>query len=168
MYILVIEDNPDLVANLYDYLERHGHTIDVAYDGSSGLRFAQERRYDVMVLDLMLPGMDGLDVCRHLREAGRDTPVLMLTASNRLKSKLDGLAVGADDFLFKPFALQELEARLTALVRRAQGELRQRRVLLIRRKLRLELHLLPPQFALLLQPLDDFVLRQVALLLAGP
>ncbi len=122
MYILVIEDNPDLVANLYDYLERHGHTIDVAYDGSSGLRFAQERRYDVMVLDLMLPGMDGLDVCRQLREAGRDTPVLMLTARDTLKSKLDGFAVGADDYLVKPFALQELEARLTALVRRARGE----------------------------------------------
>ncbi len=122
MYILVVEDNPDLVANLYDYLERHGHTIDVAYDGASGLRFAIERRYDVIVLDLMLPGMDGLYVCRKLREEGRDTPVLMLTARDTLKSKLDGFAVGADDYMVKPFALQELEARLTALVRRARGE----------------------------------------------
>jgi len=122
MHILLIEDNPDLVENLSDFLEQRGHTLDVAYNGLSGLGFAQENRYDVLVLDLMLPGMDGLEVCARLRADGRDLPILMLTARDTLQDKLQGFGSGADDYLVKPFALSELEVRLKALVRRVRGE----------------------------------------------
>jgi DNA-binding response OmpR family regulator len=128
MHILVIEDNPDLVANIYDFFEARAHTIDAAYDAFAGLHFAAENRYDAIILDLMLPGMDGLDVCRRLRDAGQDTPILMLTARDTLENKLEGFSSGADDYLVKPFALQELEARLMALVRRARGEHGRRRL----------------------------------------
>lgn len=121
MHLLVIEDNPDLVANLYDYLEARGHTLDAAYDALTGMKFALDNRYDAIVLDLMLPGMDGLDVSAQLRDAGIATPILMLTARDTLQNKLDGFESGADDYVVKPFALAELEARLTALVRRAEG-----------------------------------------------
>ena len=122
MYILVIEDNPDLVANLYDFLEPRGYVVDAAYDARSGLSFARNNDYDVVILDLMLPDMDGLEVCSRLRDSGRDTPVLMLTARDTLDDKLQGFASGADDYLVKPFAMQELDVRLKALVRRARGE----------------------------------------------
>ncbi|MCG6968416.1 MAG: response regulator transcription factor [Gammaproteobacteria bacterium] len=121
MHLLVIEDNPDLVANLYDFFEDRGHTVDAAYDAFSGLKFAFEQEYDAIILDLMLPGMDGLEVCTRLREAGQQIPVLMLTARDTLDNKLDGFASGADDYLVKPFALTELEARLQSLIRRARG-----------------------------------------------
>lgn len=122
MYILVIEDNPDLVANLYDFFEPRDCVVDAAYDGRSGLDFARDNDYDAIVLDLMLPDMDGLEVCSRLRDSGRDTPVLMLTARDTLNDKLEGFASGADDYLVKPFAMQELEVRLQALIRRARGE----------------------------------------------
>lgn len=122
MRILVIEDNADIVANLYDYLEPRGHAIDAASDGPSGFARARRGGYDVIVLDLLLPGFDGVDLCERLREAGDDTPVIMLTARDTLSDKLMGLGAGADDYLVKPFALPELEARLMALVRRARGE----------------------------------------------
>jgi DNA-binding response OmpR family regulator len=122
MYLLLIEDNPDLVENLTDFFESRGHAVDIAYNGLSGLRFGLEKRYDVIVLDLMLPGMDGLEVCARLRAAGRDTPLLMLTARDTLSDKLEGFGSGADDYLVKPFALPELEARLEALARRRRGE----------------------------------------------
>ncbi len=122
MYILVIEDNPDLVANLYDYLEPKGYVLDAAYDARSGMQFIQDKVYDAIVLDLTLPGLDGLEVCRRIRDAGVNVPVLMLTARDTLEAKLDGFTAGTDDYLVKPFALQELEARLRALVRRARGE----------------------------------------------
>ena len=122
MFVLVIEDNPDLVANLYDFLEPLGYVVDAAYDARSGLRFAAEKKFDAIILDLMLPGMDGLDLCRRLRETGDDTPILMLTARDTLDDKLQGFASGADDYLVKPFAMQELDARLRALVKRARGE----------------------------------------------
>lgn len=125
MHFLVIEDNPDLVANLYEFFEARGHSVDAAYDALSGLQFALNGRYDAIVLDLMLPGMDGLGVCARLRDAGTDTPILMLTARDTLENKLEGFASGADDYLVKPFALAELEARLVALVRRASGALTQ-------------------------------------------
>ena len=129
MYILVIEDNPDLVANLYDFLEARGHVVDVAYDGHSGLEFATRNRYDLLVLDLMLPDIDGLEVCRHLRAHGREElPILMLTARDTLQDKLDGFAQGADDYMVKPFALLELEARLLALARRSLRQARNRRL----------------------------------------
>jgi DNA-binding response OmpR family regulator len=122
MHLLAIEDNPDLVANLVDFLEGRGHTLDVAYNAFTGLGYALEGTYDAVILDLMLPGMDGLEVCARLRAAGQPTPVLMLTARDTLEDKLDGFASGADDYLVKPFALLELEARLQALVRRGHGE----------------------------------------------
>lgn len=120
MYLLLIEDNPDLAANVADFLGERGHVLDIAYNGLAGLRFAMEQDYDALILDLMLPGLDGLDVCTRLRAAGRQVPVLMLTARDSLGDKLDGFASGADDYLVKPFALQELEARLLALLRRGR------------------------------------------------
>lgn len=128
MHLLVIEDNPDLVANLCDFFETRGHTVDIAYDGLAGLRFALREKYDALVLDLMLPGMDGLEVCSRLRAEGRLLPVLMLTARDTLDEKLDGFDHGADDYMVKPFALLELEARLQALVRRSNGQIARRRL----------------------------------------
>jgi len=128
MRILIIEDNPDIAANLGDYLEDHGHTVDFAGDGVTGLHLAVVNEFDAIVLDLALPGMDGLEVCRKLRsEAGKDTPVLMLTARDRLEDKLAGFDTGADDYLVKPFELQEVEVRLKVLASR--GRRRKRREL---------------------------------------
>lgn len=121
MHLLLIEDNPDLAGNLCDFLEARRHTVDIVHNGLAGLQFALENRYDVIVLDLMLPGMDGLEVCTRLRDSGHDTPVLMLTARDTLANKLEGFRSGADDYLVKPFAMPELEARLLALSRRHHG-----------------------------------------------
>jgi DNA-binding response OmpR family regulator len=123
MYILIIEDNPDLVENLYDFFEAHKHVLDAAYSGSKGLQFAQNNLYDVIILDLMLPDMDGLEVCSRLRQQGCNLPILMLTARDTLNDKLHGFHSGADDYLVKPFSLLELEVRLQALVRRKQGDI---------------------------------------------
>lgn len=121
MRVLIIEDNPDIAANLGDYLEDHGHTVDFAGDGVTGLHLAVVNNFDAIVLDLALPGMDGLEVCRKLRdEAGKDTPVLMLTARDRLEDKLAGFDTGADDYLVKPFELQEVAARLKVLSARGR------------------------------------------------
>ncbi|HWU97976.1 MAG TPA: response regulator transcription factor [Oxalicibacterium sp.] len=123
MYALIIEDNPDIVANLYGFLEPLGYTLDVAITGSAGVTLATSAPYDVIVLDLELPGLDGVEVCRQLRKERRlATPILMLTARDTVKDKLVGFEVGADDYLVKPFSLVELEARLKALVRRARNE----------------------------------------------
>ena len=122
MRILVVEDNRDIAANLGDYLEERGHTVDYAADGVTGLHLAVVNNFDAIVLDLNLPGMDGIEVCRKLRTEGRkQTPVLMLTARDSLDSKLSGFDSGADDYLIKPFALQEVEVRLNALSRRGKG-----------------------------------------------
>ena len=122
MKILVIEDNQDIAANLGDFLEDQGHTVDFAADGVTGLHLAVVNDFDAIVLDLNLPGMDGLEVCRKLRqEARKSTPVLMLTARDALEQKLAGFDVGADDYLVKPFALQEVAARLAVLQRRGKG-----------------------------------------------
>ncbi len=122
MRILVIEDNPDIAANLGDYLEDRGHTVDFAGDGVTGLHRAVVDEFDAIVLDLNLPGMDGLEVCRKLRtDARKSTPVLMLTARDALEQKLAGFESGADDYLVKPFALQEVEARLAVLLRRGRA-----------------------------------------------
>lgn len=120
MHILLIEDNRDLALNIFDYFEAKGHTLDLAGDGILGLHLAASNPYDVIILDLMLPGIDGLTLCRRLREAGKHTPVLMLTARDSLDDKIAGLEAGADDYVVKPFALREVDARLHALVRRAQ------------------------------------------------
>lgn len=122
MRLLLIEDNPDLVENLCEFFESQNHIVDIAYNGLSGLGFAIEKRYDVIILDLMLPGMDGLEVCSRLRREGCDTPVLMLTARDTLDNKLEGFASGTDDYLVKPFALPELGARIKALAQRGRRE----------------------------------------------
>ena len=117
--ILLVEDNRSLSEMVGEYLESKGFGVDYAGDGLDGYRLATENSYDVIVLDLMLPGMDGLDLCRKLRsEAKKATPVLMLTARDTLEDKLTGLDAGADDYLVKPFEIRELEARVRALIRR--------------------------------------------------
>lgn len=122
MHLLLIEDSQDLAANICEHLEARGHVMDAAGDGVTGLHLAVVNPYDAIILDVGLPGMDGFTVCQKLRhEAHRQTPVLMLTARDMLKDKLGGFGVGADDYLVKPFALQELEARLQALVRRGSA-----------------------------------------------
>jgi len=117
--ILVVEDNRNLSEMMGEYLETRGFGVDYAGDGHDGYRLAVDNSYDVIVLDLMLPRMDGIELCRKLRnEAKKSTPVLMLTARDTLQDKVIGLDAGADDYLVKPFAIQELEARLRALIRR--------------------------------------------------
>lgn len=120
MNILLIEDSHDLATNLFDYFEARGYTMDMACDGIPGLYFATTNKYDVIVLDVMLPSMDGLTMCQRLREAGKNTPILMLTARDSLEDKIAGLEAGADDYVVKPFSMREVEARLLALVRRSQ------------------------------------------------
>jgi DNA-binding response OmpR family regulator len=121
--VLIIEDDPVIAANLYDYLEGRGHTVDAAPDGVTGLHLAVSEPFDCILLDLGLPGMDGGTLCRRLREEARkDTPVLMITARDTLEAKLQGFEQGADDYLVKPFALKEVEARLTALYKRHTGK----------------------------------------------
>jgi DNA-binding response OmpR family regulator len=121
MRILVIEDNQDIAANLGDFLEDRGHTVDFAADGITGLHLAVVHDFDAIVLDLNLPGLDGLEVCRKLRnEARKQTPVLVLTARDSLQDRVAGLDSGADDYLIKPFAFAELLARTRALVRRGR------------------------------------------------
>lgn len=123
MHVLIIEDNLDIVANLYGFLEPLGYTLDVAHSGVAGLASAVAGQFDAIVLDLSLPGMDGLEVCRRLRKENRlATPVLMLTARDTVQDKLAGFDVGADDYLVKPYSLLEVDARLKALVRRARRE----------------------------------------------
>ena len=117
--ILIIEDNAQLAANLYDYLEGCGHTLDAAPDGVSGLHLASSRDYDAIVLDWNLPRLDGLTVLRRLRgEAKKKVPVIMLTARDQLADKIDGFEAGLDDYLVKPVALAEIEIRLRSLVAR--------------------------------------------------
>ena len=128
MDVLLIEDNPDLAGNIVDYLESRGHRVDLARDGLSGLHFAASKAFDAIVLDLGLPGIDGVELCRRLREEGLATPILMLTARGELDDKVLGLEAGADDYLVKPLLLRELEARLRAQVRRAAGGLEQQRL----------------------------------------
>lgn len=121
MRILIIEDNRDIAANLGDFLTDRGHEVDYAYDGVTGLHLAVVNDFDAMVLDLALPGMDGLELCRKLREEARkETPVLMLTARDQLDDKLAGFDSGADDYLVKPFELAEVDARLQVIRRRGQ------------------------------------------------
>ncbi len=122
--ILLIEDHRDIAEMVFDYLENQGYTVDYAADGVTGLHLGIQNDYDAVVLDLMLPGIDGLDVCRRLRrDAHVDAPVLMLTARDTLEDKLLGFESGADDYLVKPFDLEELEARLGSLIRRRRGDI---------------------------------------------
>jgi DNA-binding response OmpR family regulator len=117
--ILLIEDSRGIAEMIGEFLERRGYGLDYASDGLTGLHLAVTNSYDVIVLDLMLPGMDGIELCRKLRrEAKKSTPVLMLTARDTLEDKLTGLDAGADDYLVKPFEIRELEARVRAMIRR--------------------------------------------------
>ena len=122
IHVLVVEDNFDLAGTVIDYLEAAGVVCDHARDGQAGLNLARANRYDVILLDIMLPRINGRQVCRQLREAGLQTPVLMLTALDTLQDKLDGFDAGADDYLLKPFELPELLVRLQALSRRRSGQ----------------------------------------------
>ncbi|SEM46126.1 DNA-binding response regulator, OmpR family, contains REC and winged-helix (wHTH) domain [Pseudoxanthomonas sp. GM95] len=127
MRLLVIEDNRNLVANLFDYFEPRGHALDAAPDGVTGLHLATTQTFDAVLLDWMLPRMDGREVLRRLRtEHANAVPVIMLTARDELPDKVDGFRTGADDYLTKPFAMQELEVRLEALLARANGRNRRR------------------------------------------
>ena len=122
MRILIVEDNRDILANLADYLGMKGYSVDCAQDGLSGLHLASTEHYDLIVLDIMMPGMDGYTLCKRLRDDARlDTPVIMLTARDQLDDRLQGFRSGADDYLLKPFALSELAARIEAVLRRSQG-----------------------------------------------
>jgi DNA-binding response OmpR family regulator len=129
MRVLIIEDDLDIATNLYEFLEGRGCVVDMARDGVSGMHLAVSGEFDAIVLDLGLPGMDGLCVCRKLRrEARRDVPILILTARDVLDDKLTAFDCGADDYLVKPFALREVEARLKALVARRRGRVIDRKM----------------------------------------
>lgn len=118
MKILVIEDDPETAAFIARGLKEHGHVADIAADGRDGLLQASGGEYDVLIVDRMLPGLDGLGVVRTLRAAGTRTPVLFLTAMGGVSERVEGLDVGGDDYLVKPFAFAELNARVSALARR--------------------------------------------------
>src|SRR6266581_2512230 len=118
MHILVVEDEQRLSYLLRRVLLEERHTVDLAHDGNTGLDLALSDTYDVVVLDVMLPGLDGIEICRQLRAERIMTPVLMLTARGSIEDRVTGLNVGADDYLTKPFAMAELLARVNALLRR--------------------------------------------------
>jgi DNA-binding response OmpR family regulator len=127
MRLLLIEDHKDIAANVAEYFDARGDEVEHVEDGNAGLEAALSRPYDVVVLDLMLPGLDGLSLCRQLRQAGHTrVPILMLTAKDLIEDKIEGFEAGADDYLVKPFSLAELDARLKALVRRANAPPTQR------------------------------------------
>jgi two-component system response regulator MprA len=119
--ILIIEDDPAILKVLQRGLAYEGYAVDIATDGRMGLNLARDRHPDLVILDWMLPGMDGLEVCRRLRTGG-SLPILMLTAKDTVQDRVQGLDAGADDYLVKPFNLDELTARVRALLRRTQTE----------------------------------------------
>ena len=120
MRVLIVEDEPGIAGFLRQGLTEAGYAVDVARDGREGLDFALAAAYDVLVLDLMLPGMDGLAMLREVRSRGQRTPTLLLTARDTIDNRVEGLDAGADDYLIKPFAFPELLARVRALLRRPQ------------------------------------------------
>jgi DNA-binding response OmpR family regulator len=121
-HILLIEDNHDIADMVCEYLERCDYVMDHAADGITGLHLAVSNEYDAIILDLMLPGMDGIELLNKFRnEAKRSVPVLILTARDTLDDKITGFDVGADDYLIKPFEIKELEARVRSLIRRQRG-----------------------------------------------
>jgi len=122
--ILIIEDEPKVARLARDYLEKNNYRVLIANDGKGGLATARGEKPDLLVLDLMLPGMDGLDVCRALRRES-DIPIIMLTARAEETDRLIGLEIGADDYITKPFSPRELVARVRALLRRAKGRVYQ-------------------------------------------
>jgi DNA-binding response OmpR family regulator len=120
--ILIVEDEPGIALGLEDDLEMEGYDVEVAADGITAARRAREGGFDLILLDVMLPGKDGLEVCRELRRAGLKIPILMLTAKAREAEKVMGLELGADDYVTKPFGTRELRARIKALLRRAAND----------------------------------------------
>src|SRR6266540_4279090 len=121
MHILVVEDDEPLAKIVKKSLETGGHTVDVAADGEAGLDMGRMRSHDAVVLDIQLPKLNGMELCRRLREDGNRVPIIMLTARGAVADRIEGLDAGADDYLPKPFSLAELQARLRALARRGQG-----------------------------------------------
>jgi len=122
LHVLLVEDDYDLAASLVEYLELEHITCDHASNGVHGLELARQHLYDVILLDVMMPKMDGLTLCNILRKDGMDTPVLMLTARDTLEDKIAGFTVGTDDYLVKPFALKELLIRVCALAKRRSSQ----------------------------------------------
>ncbi len=123
MRILVVEDDPDVASFIKKGLQEERYAVDLAVDGETGLRLAQDNPYDLIILDLMLPKLDGLAVCRRLRADRHHTPIVLLTARETVEDKVTGLESGADDYLTKPFAFAELLARVRALLRRGGAPL---------------------------------------------
>ncbi len=123
MRLLIVEDSPQLQRSLREGLQRGGYAVDVAATGSDGLRVASQLAYDAIVLDILLPGMSGLNVLKELRARRNYVPVLLLTARDTVADRIVGLRAGADDYLTKPFAFEELVARIEALIRRAANQI---------------------------------------------
>lgn len=119
--ILVVEDEPDMLRGLKDNFEFEHYEVDAAWDGEAALKKISESTYDLIILDIMLPKLSGLDVCRRVREQGVTTPIIMLTAKSEEIDKVLGLELGADDYVTKPFGVRELLARVKAILRRAEG-----------------------------------------------
>lgn len=122
MKLLLVEDHQDIAGIIFDFFEIKGYTLDYASNGQQGYDLALENHYDLIILDVMLPRMDGYTVCNKLREQGIDTPILMLTARDTREDTLNGFQQGADDYLIKPFDLDILDARISALTRRRTGQ----------------------------------------------
>jgi DNA-binding response OmpR family regulator len=122
MRILVVEDNRRLNTSLKTSLEEDGYAVDATFDGDEGEAYALAAPYDLILLDVMLPKKDGFSLCRDLRQQGVNAPILMLTARDAIDDRVDGLDSGADDYLVKPFSINELRARLRALLRRNKAE----------------------------------------------
>jgi DNA-binding response OmpR family regulator len=122
--VLLVEDDFDLAATIIDYLEFESIVCDHAYNGTTGLNLAQENDYHVLLLDINMPGMNGFSLCETLRNSGYDTPILMLTARDSLDDKLAGFNAGTDDYLVKPFEIEELLVRILALSKRKSGQVR--------------------------------------------
>lgn len=120
--ILIVEDETGLATTLKDRLQKEGHIVSVARDGNSGMELATREPFDLLILDLMMPGQNGLTICQKLRQLGSNEPILMLTARRQTKDKVVGLRTGADDYMTKPFKMVELLARVDALLRRAGGK----------------------------------------------
>jgi len=161
--VLVVEDEARMAGLLKRALQEEGHAVDIASDGPEGLWLATENAYEAVVLDVMLPGLDGIQLCRRLRESGSWVPVLLLTARDSVGDRVRGLDAGADDYLVKPFSLLELAARLRALARRgdrprpavlAEGDLRLDPAAKRAWRAGTEVQLTPKEFALL-----EFFLR---------
>lgn len=122
MHILIVEDHQTVAANMKKFLEMQQYTVSLAHDGTTGLELAMTREIDLLILDINLPGMDGFMLCKMLREQGKKMPILMLTARSKQQEMIQGLNLGADDYLTKPFDLDVLLARVRALLRRRSGE----------------------------------------------